>query len=235
MHGEAHSQDHYAVLGVPPDAGQEAIKLAYRRLALQYHPDVNPSPQSQAIFQRIQAAYTILSDTAQRNRYDFLRRFGVPMEGYAQRTRPAATRAATATGFSQGKGRNGAAPPPPRSPRTGYGGGTQFDPAYHKRNHLQMTHGVITVIALVFFCFLSTLVCATVFTLVLNLFGIAVSGTAGMGVVLLALIITFIGLSFRLGQHLLYKYPQYVQRLARYFHHRYYRPPDFAENIGHKT
>jgi molecular chaperone DnaJ len=64
-------QDHYAVLGVPPDAPQDEIKRAYRRLALATHPDRHPGdPDAESRFRAISTAYAVLSDPAQRARYD---------------------------------------------------------------------------------------------------------------------------------------------------------------------
>lgn len=64
-------QDHYAVLGVEPNASADEIKRAYRRLALATHPDRHPDdPEAEERFRRISAAYAILSDPAQRARFD---------------------------------------------------------------------------------------------------------------------------------------------------------------------
>ncbi len=66
-------RDYYEVLGVPRDADENAIKGAYRKLALQYHPDVNKSEDAEERFKEINEAYEILSDTEKRAAYD---RFG---------------------------------------------------------------------------------------------------------------------------------------------------------------
>lgn len=62
--------DYYRVLGVGPNASQEDIKRAYRRLAREYHPDTNASPDAEERFKEISAAYEVLSDPAKRERYD---------------------------------------------------------------------------------------------------------------------------------------------------------------------
>jgi len=65
------SRDHYAVLGVPPDADLEEIEAAYRRLSRRYHPDLNPgSARARAAYERIRLAYRVLTDERERQRYD---------------------------------------------------------------------------------------------------------------------------------------------------------------------
>lgn len=63
-------RDYYEVLGVPRDADAKAIKDAFRKLALQYHPDRNKSPDAEERFKEIAAAYAILSDPKKRAEYD---------------------------------------------------------------------------------------------------------------------------------------------------------------------
>ena len=63
-------RDYYEVLGVPRDADDNAIKGAYRRLARQYHPDVNKAADAEERFKEINEAYEILSDADRRAAYD---------------------------------------------------------------------------------------------------------------------------------------------------------------------
>ncbi|GAA3034515.1 molecular chaperone DnaJ [Streptosporangium longisporum] len=62
--------DYYGTLGVRRDASAEEIKKAYRRLARELHPDVNPDPETQERFKEITQAYEVLSDSSKRQMYD---------------------------------------------------------------------------------------------------------------------------------------------------------------------
>ena len=64
------AKDLYEVLGVARDAGPDDIKRAYRRLARELHPDVNPDPATQEQFKEVTAAYEILRDPEKRRMYD---------------------------------------------------------------------------------------------------------------------------------------------------------------------
>jgi molecular chaperone DnaJ len=87
-------RDYYEVLGVPRDADDNAIKSAYRKLALQYHPDRNKASDAAERFKEVTEAYEVLSDADKRQMYD---RYG---------------HAATQGGFGQGQ---------PGSPFGGFG------------------------------------------------------------------------------------------------------------------
>ena len=70
----ANKRDYYDVLGVNRDASAEDIKKAYRKLAMQYHPDRNPgNREAEEKFKEAAEAYEILTDPDKRARYD---RFG---------------------------------------------------------------------------------------------------------------------------------------------------------------
>jgi len=65
------TQTPYEVLGVKPDASADDIRKAYRKLAKQFHPDLNPGkPEAEARFKAVSAAYDLVSDPEKRARYD---------------------------------------------------------------------------------------------------------------------------------------------------------------------
>jgi len=68
----ASKRDYYEVLGVSKTASKEKIKDAYRKLAMQYHPDRNKSPDAEEKFKEISEAYAVLSDDEKRMQYDQL-------------------------------------------------------------------------------------------------------------------------------------------------------------------
>lgn len=72
--------DYYETLGVARDASDADIKKAYRRLAMEYHPDRNDSPDAEARFKDVSEAYQVLSDPQKRAHYD---RFGSAPTGAA--------------------------------------------------------------------------------------------------------------------------------------------------------
>ncbi len=74
-------RDYYEVLGVQRNADESAIKSAYRKLARQYHPDVNKAPDAEERFKEVNEAYEMLSDADKRQTYD---RFGhaAPQGGF---------------------------------------------------------------------------------------------------------------------------------------------------------
>ncbi|MFL6525401.1 MAG: molecular chaperone DnaJ [Nitrososphaera sp.] len=63
-------RDYYEVLGVQKNASKDEIKNAYRKLALQYHPDRNKEPSAEERFKELSEAYAVLSDDEKRKRYD---------------------------------------------------------------------------------------------------------------------------------------------------------------------
>lgn len=89
-------RNYYDILGVKKEATPEEVKRAFRKLARQYHPDLNPgNKQAEERFKDINEAYEVLSDTEKRNQYDQFGRFwnrpgfsasrGGPMRGWGNR------------------------------------------------------------------------------------------------------------------------------------------------------
>ncbi len=78
-----HTRDYYEVLGVPRSAGEQELKSAYRKLALQYHPDRNPGDKGEAEekFKEISEAYSVLADPDKRAAYDRFGHAGVSSSG----------------------------------------------------------------------------------------------------------------------------------------------------------
>ena len=82
------SKDFYTLLGVKKNATESEIKKAYRRLAKQYHPDVNTATEAEDTFKQIQDAYSVLRDPEKRKLYD---KYGsswdqVRQEGFEQQS-----------------------------------------------------------------------------------------------------------------------------------------------------
>src|SRR5438067_1718125 len=78
-------RDYYEMLGVNRDADEEAIKNAYRRLAMKHHPDRNPdNPKAEELFKEAKEAYETLTDANKRAAYDRYGHAGVdPRAGMA--------------------------------------------------------------------------------------------------------------------------------------------------------
>ena len=71
-------KDYYAILEVSPEATDEEIKRAYRKLARKNHPDLKPGPEAEETFKSISEAYEVLKSAESRAEYDAMRRGGGP-------------------------------------------------------------------------------------------------------------------------------------------------------------
>ncbi len=110
----ADGQDFYQTLGVPRTASQDDIQRAYRRLARQYHPDVNHDPGAEDRFKDVSEAYDVLSDPETRRRYDA---FGADFRQVPEDMDPETfrrSRAGAGAGPEPRGGRPGAGPRQPR-------------------------------------------------------------------------------------------------------------------------
>ena len=75
-------RDYYEVLGVDKNADEQAIKKAYRKLAMKYHPDRNPdNKEAEEKFKEVNEAYEVLSDATKRQNYDQFGHEGVNGQG----------------------------------------------------------------------------------------------------------------------------------------------------------
>lgn len=79
----ANKRDYYEVLGIGKDASEQDIKKAFRRLAMQYHPDRNKAPDAEEKFKEINEAYAVLSDKEKRATYDRFGFDGLNQQGFS--------------------------------------------------------------------------------------------------------------------------------------------------------
>lgn len=79
----ATKRDYYEILGVDKKAPADEIKTAYRKLAMQFHPDRNKAPDAEEKFKEISEAYAVLSDQNKRQQYDQFGHAGIDMR-YSQ-------------------------------------------------------------------------------------------------------------------------------------------------------
>jgi curved DNA-binding protein len=64
------NKDYYKIMGVTPNASEQEIKTAYRRLARKYHPDISKEPEAEMRFKEMGEAYETLKDSTKRTQYD---------------------------------------------------------------------------------------------------------------------------------------------------------------------
>lgn len=64
------NKDYYKIMGVSPEASEKDIKLAYRKLARKYHPDISKEPEAEEKFKEMGEAYEVLKDPVKRTQYD---------------------------------------------------------------------------------------------------------------------------------------------------------------------
>lgn len=79
----ATKRDYYEILGVDKKVTKDDVKTAYRKLAMQYHPDRNKSPDAEEKFKEISEAYGVLEDEIKRQQYDQFGHAGIDMR-YSQ-------------------------------------------------------------------------------------------------------------------------------------------------------
>ncbi|WP_320822861.1 DnaJ C-terminal domain-containing protein [Reinekea sp.] len=115
-------KDYYKILGVKPDASDAEIKLAYRQLARQYHPDKNPAASASDKFKAAAEAYEVLKNKERRAEFDELRRYGGsqpdgfrPPPGWQSRARPSSARGDYSDFFNTMFGAQGGAQQPGRA------------------------------------------------------------------------------------------------------------------------
>lgn len=80
---ETMPRDYYEVLGVDREADEQEIRRAFRKLAREFHPDVNPDPAAEEQFKELAEAYEVLSDADRRQTYDRYGVEGLSGQGYA--------------------------------------------------------------------------------------------------------------------------------------------------------
>jgi molecular chaperone DnaJ len=77
----AQKRDYYETLGVQKNASVDEIKKAYRKLAREYHPDVNKTPGAEEKFKELSEAYSVISDQNKRAQYDQFGHAGTQFSG----------------------------------------------------------------------------------------------------------------------------------------------------------
>jgi curved DNA-binding protein len=91
------AKNYYQVLGISPNASTEDIKLAYRRLARKYHPDVSRLPEAEEQFKAVNEAYETLSDSRKRRHYEQQQTPAKPSPTETTKTNTSSPKPSTAT------------------------------------------------------------------------------------------------------------------------------------------
>lgn len=81
------SKEYYSLLKIDRSASQEDIKKAYRKLAMEFHPDVNTDMDAEEKFKAIGEAYSVLRDSGKKRIYDWMGKAGLS-DPYASMVRP---------------------------------------------------------------------------------------------------------------------------------------------------
>jgi molecular chaperone DnaJ len=84
------SKEYYSLLNIDRTASREEIKKAYRKLAMEFHPDVNLDKDAEEKFKALREAYSVLGDSGKRRIYDRVGKTGLS-DPYADMVRPAQT------------------------------------------------------------------------------------------------------------------------------------------------
>lgn len=83
--------DYYTILEVNRNATEDDLKKSYKRLAMLWHPDKNPSPEAEAKFKQLSEAYDVLSDSKKRQIYDLYGEEGLKSGQFQTAPTPSST------------------------------------------------------------------------------------------------------------------------------------------------
>ncbi|CUG94092.1 DNA-J chaperone, putative [Bodo saltans] len=98
--------DYYRVLGVKNDSSHDEIKAAYKKLALEFHPDRNTAAGAEDKFKQISEAYSVVGNKSKRKDYDSARAFGTPGFGSSQSSYNQGSSSSSSSSQTYGAGPN---------------------------------------------------------------------------------------------------------------------------------